>query len=87
MSIKSVESKEKPETAWERTVRQAVRSLRYGSVEVQVHDGRVVQVETREKVRFTEDRRPDDRRRNEDKDGRADRKSGGAAPPPEETNE
>jgi hypothetical protein len=87
MSIKPVESKETPESAWERTVRQAVRSLRYGSVEVQVHDGRVVQVETREKVRFAEDRRPDDRRRNEENDGRAHRKPGGAAPPPEETNE
>lgn len=58
-------TKDAPEAAWERTVRHAVRALRYGSVEVQVHDGRVVQVETREKVRFTDDRRPDDRRRNE----------------------
>lgn len=41
-----------PVAAWERAVLQAVRTLRYGSVEVQVHDGRVVQVETREKVRF-----------------------------------
>ena len=55
-------TKDAPETAWERTVRHAVRALRYGSVEVQVHDGRVVQVETREKVRFAEDRRPDDRK-------------------------
>ena len=44
-------------------MRHAVRALRYGSVEVQVHDGRVVQVETREKVRFADERRPDDRRR------------------------
>ena len=56
-------TKDAPETAWERTVRQAVRGLRYGSVEVQVHDGRVVQVETREKVRFVDERRPDDRKR------------------------
>jgi hypothetical protein len=56
-------TKDAPETAWERTVRHAVRALRYGSVEVQVHDGRVVQVETREKVRFADDRRPDDRKR------------------------
>ena len=46
-------------------VRQAVEKLRYGSVEVLVHDGRVVQVETREKVRFTDDRRPDDRGRHD----------------------
>ena len=50
-------AKDAPEAAWERTVRHAVRALRYGSVEVQVHDGRVVQVETREKVRFAADRR------------------------------
>jgi len=87
MSIKPVELREPPETAWERTVKQAVRSLRYGSVEVQVHDGRVVQVETREKVRFADDRRPDDRRRQEDNEGRVHRKPGGAAPSPEETNE
>jgi len=33
---------------------QAVRSLDYGSVEVVVHDSRVVQIERREKVRFDE---------------------------------
>jgi len=71
--------------AWELAVRKAVRGLRYGSVEVQVHDGRVVQVETREKLRFAEDRRPDDRRRQEQQDGRAHRTPGGAAPSDEET--
>jgi hypothetical protein len=76
-----------PEPAWAQAVRKAVRSLRYGSVEVQVHDGRVVQVETREKVRFADDRRPDDRRRNQEHDGRADRTPGGAMPPSEETSE
>ena len=46
----------------ERTVRQAVGPpLRLGGG--LVHDGRVVQVETREKVRFADHRRPDDRRR------------------------
>jgi hypothetical protein len=61
-SAKPNSPKDAPETAWERTVRHAVRALRYGSVEVQVHDGRVVQVETREKVRFADDRRPDGRK-------------------------
>ncbi|MET0554860.1 MAG: YezD family protein [Vicinamibacteria bacterium] len=61
-------TKDAPETAWERTVRHAVRGLRYGSVEVQVHDGRVVQVETREKVRFAEDRRPDGRKQSGEND-------------------
>jgi hypothetical protein len=68
-------------------VAQAVSGLRFGSVEVLVHDGRVVQIETREKVRFTEDRRPDDRRRKEENDGRAHRNAGGTAPPKEETSE
>ncbi len=70
---------------WERAVRRAVRGLRYGSVEVQVHDGRVVQVETREKVRFADDRRPDLRKRNHHEETRTDRTSGGAVGAPEET--
>lgn len=72
------------EAAWERTVRQAVRGLRYGSVEVQVHDGRVVQVETRAKVRFADDRRPDDRKRRPQDEARADRDPGGTAVSSEE---
>jgi hypothetical protein len=36
----------------ERRILRAVRSLDYGSVEVVVHDSRVVQIERREKVRF-----------------------------------
>jgi hypothetical protein len=46
---------------WERAVVEAIRALRYGSVEIVVHEGRVVQIETREKVRFDEvgRRRPD----------------------------
>ena len=72
------------EADWQRAVRRAVERLRFGSVEVQVHDGRVVQVETREKVRFADERRPDDRRRDSD-DVRTDRKAGGAAPREEES--
>jgi hypothetical protein len=41
-------------TSWEREVLEAVRALRFGSVEIVVHDGRVVQIETRERVRFDE---------------------------------
>ena len=52
-------------TDWERAVVEAIRALRYGSVEIVVHEGRVVQIETREKVRFDEAgrRRPDSRGR------------------------
>jgi hypothetical protein len=32
---------------------QALRSIRYGTIELVIHDGRVVQLERREKVRFT----------------------------------
>jgi hypothetical protein len=33
-------------------LRQALRSIRYGAIELVIHDGRVVQLELREKVRF-----------------------------------
>ena len=66
MSIESVEMDDAPD--WMRVLRRAVQGLRYGSVEVLVHDGRVVQVETREKVRFAEGRPGDARRRAEDRD-------------------
>lgn len=38
-----------------------MRLLRYGSVELVVHDGRVVQLEMREKVCFADERRPEGR--------------------------
>jgi hypothetical protein len=84
MSIKSVDMTEQPEPAWARALRRAVEGLRFGSVEVLVHDGRVVQVETREKVRFADDRPADQRQRNLD-ERRHHRTTGAAAP--EETNE
>jgi hypothetical protein len=33
-------------------LRQALLAIRYGAVELVIHDGRVVQLEWREKVRF-----------------------------------
>jgi len=35
-----------------RALREALRAIRYGTVELVIHDGRVVQLERREKVRF-----------------------------------
>ena len=35
----------------------ALRSIRYGTIELVIHDGRVVQLERREKVRFELERR------------------------------
>ncbi len=61
---------------WVRSLLAAVRSTRYGSVEVVIHDGRVVQLEQRAKVRFADDRRPDHRGRDQESHDRADRTSG-----------
>ena len=38
-----------------RELEQALRTIRYGSVELVIHDGRVVQLERREKVRVDTD--------------------------------
>jgi hypothetical protein len=38
----------------ERRVLDAVRGIRFGSVEIVVHDGQVVQIERKEKVRFAQ---------------------------------
>jgi hypothetical protein len=35
-----------------RELGEALRSIRYGTIELVIHDGRVVQLERREKVRF-----------------------------------
>jgi len=35
-------------------VTAAIDSLRFGSIEITVHEGRVIQIEKREKVRFTD---------------------------------
>lgn len=40
------------ELEWLEVVRQKVAKLRFGSVQVTVHDGRVTQVESIEKTRF-----------------------------------
>jgi hypothetical protein len=41
-----------PNTDWLEVVRQNVANLRFGSVQITVHDGRVTQVESIEKTRF-----------------------------------
>ena len=42
--------------AWLEVVRQKVGNLRFGSVQITVHDGRVTQVESIEKTRFVASR-------------------------------
>ncbi len=41
---------------WLEVVRKNVAALRYGSVQITVHDGRVTQVESIEKTRFVASR-------------------------------
>ena len=45
-------SPESPATDWLEVVRKNVANLRFGSVQITVHDGRVTQVESVEKTRF-----------------------------------
>ena len=42
-----------PEQNWQEIVRQHVESLRFGTVEIIVHDSRVIQIEKTERVRLT----------------------------------
>jgi hypothetical protein len=35
-----------------RQIAEAARSIRYGSIEVVIHEGRIVQIERREKIRL-----------------------------------
>ena len=65
--------------AWERALLAAVAAIRFGSVEVVVHDGRIVQIEKREKLRMPDPRRPGHRRPDDTPPGRVDRKAGGTA--------
>jgi hypothetical protein len=75
MSITSIDSIQPVEA----DVLAAIRRLRYGAVEVTVHDGRIVQVETREKVRIESAGRrpPESRRRDHAASPGADRSAGG----------
>jgi len=41
-----------PSEDWQALIRQQVRSLRYGIVQIVVHDGRVTQIERTERVRL-----------------------------------
>ena len=44
MAIKNIEAEEH--------VLEAIRGIKYGAVEIQIHDSRIVQVEKTEKTRF-----------------------------------
>lgn len=54
MSSLSVSDKEwNPEV--EQEILRALRTLRYGSVEIIIHDSKVVQIERKEKIRLDKD--------------------------------
>ncbi|MEI6176822.1 MAG: YezD family protein [Verrucomicrobiota bacterium] len=54
MSISSIpqSSGTAEEQEWLEVVRQKVAKLRFGSLQITVHDGRVAQIESVEKTRF-----------------------------------
>ena len=56
---------ESDDSKWLELVIQQVGSLRYGVVEIVVHDSRVIQIEKTERLRL--DKAPDDRRTNRTK--------------------
>ncbi len=49
---KQDEREKKTEGQWENEILRAIREVKFGSVEIVIHDSRVVQVEQREKIRF-----------------------------------
>ena len=49
-------SNELQHESWEKAVQEAIRSLRFGSVVVTVHKGKVTQIEKREKIRPDENK-------------------------------
>lgn len=51
-----------PIEPWLEIVRQKVAAMRFGSVQIVVHEGRVTQVESTEKTRFAADEAPAPRR-------------------------
>jgi hypothetical protein len=49
----SIKGREIPDS-WEGIVRQLVSTLRFGTVQITIHESHVVQVERTEKVRFAQ---------------------------------
>jgi hypothetical protein len=48
------ESENASTSQWNSIVSRAVTNLKFGVVQIVVHDGKVVQIETTEKVRFNQ---------------------------------
>ena len=58
MSLQPPPSPDAPLSDIETSIVRQLRSLRFGALEIQVHDARVVQIERRERVRFDDRIRP-----------------------------
>ena len=54
VKIMSQETENKTNNSVVQELVSAISSLRFGSIEITVHEGRVTQIEKREKVRFTD---------------------------------
>lgn len=54
ISQMSIETSNKHNSSLVKELLSAINSLRFGSVEITIHEGRVTQIEKREKVRFTD---------------------------------
>ena len=51
-SVKAIPPSAGDDTALTQEILRAIAGIRYGSVEVTIHEGRVVQIECREKIRL-----------------------------------
>lgn len=58
MSLQPPPTPDAPLSDIETSIVRQLRSLRFGALEIQVHDARVVQIERRERVRFDDRIRP-----------------------------
>jgi hypothetical protein len=45
-----------PEEEAVATIREALKKIRYGAIEITIHDAHVVQIECREKIRLDKDK-------------------------------
>jgi hypothetical protein len=52
LSASKVAASEGPSSLPEQEILRAIAGIQYGSVEVTIHDGRIVQIECREKIRL-----------------------------------
>lgn len=41
-----------PESAWFSTIREALKGLRYGTIQLTVHEGKLVRIERVERIRL-----------------------------------